>query len=55
MDVTVIVENLPLYFQGLWVTIQLVVMSLGAGFADLNWWEALFFLLLGVGHFREMR
>ena len=27
----VIIDNLPLYFQGLWVTIQLVVMSLGAG------------------------
>ena len=33
MDIAVIVENLPLYFQGLWVTIQLVVMSLGLGIA----------------------
>jgi arginine/ornithine transport system permease protein len=31
MDIAVIAENLPLYFEGLWVTIQLVVMSLGAG------------------------
>ena len=31
MDVMVIIDNLPLYVQGLWVTIQLVVMSLGAG------------------------
>jgi arginine/ornithine transport system permease protein len=27
----VIIDNLPLYLHGLWVTIQLVVMSLGAG------------------------
>ena len=31
MDVAVIVDNLPLYFQGLWVTIQLVVLSLCVG------------------------
>ena len=31
MDVQVIIENLPLYFQGLWVTIQLVFLSLVCG------------------------
>ncbi|MDH3693822.1 MAG: ABC transporter permease [Gammaproteobacteria bacterium] len=31
MDFEVIVSNLPLYFKGLWVTIQLVVMALIAG------------------------
>ncbi len=31
MDVQVIIENLPLYFQGLWVTIILVVSSLAIG------------------------
>lgn len=33
MDVGVIVENLPLYFKGLWVTVQLVVLALLAGLA----------------------
>ncbi len=31
MDFEVIVSNLPLYFKGMWVTIQLVVMALIAG------------------------
>jgi len=31
MDIQVIVDNLPLYFQGLWVTIILVVSSLAVG------------------------
>ncbi len=31
MDIQVIIENLPLYFSGLWVTIQLVVMALICG------------------------
>ena len=31
MDIQVIIENLPLYFQGLWVTIILVVWSLAIG------------------------
>ncbi len=31
MDFAVIINNLPLYFKGLWVTIQLVVMALIAG------------------------
>ena len=31
MDVQVIIDNLPLYFQGLWVTILLVVSSLILG------------------------
>ena len=32
MDYNVIIENLPLYLSGLWVTIQLVVIALVAGF-----------------------
>ncbi len=31
MDIQVIIENLPLYFSGLWVTIQLVAMALACG------------------------
>jgi arginine/ornithine transport system permease protein len=31
MDLNVIIENLPLYFSGLWVTIQLVAMALVIG------------------------
>jgi len=31
MDIQVIIDNLPLYFQGLWVTIILVVTSLAMG------------------------
>lgn len=31
MDFNVILENLPLYLQGLWVTVQLVVMALACG------------------------
>ena len=31
MDLNVIIENLPLYFSGLWVTIQLVAMALAIG------------------------
>jgi arginine/ornithine transport system permease protein len=31
MDFALIVQNLPLYFQGLWVTVQLVVLALLAG------------------------
>ncbi len=31
MDIQVIIDNLPLYFQGLWVTIILVVVSLILG------------------------
>ena len=31
MDLNVIIENLPLYFRGLWVTIQLVAMALAIG------------------------
>lgn len=31
MDIQVIIDNLPLYFQGLWVTIVLVVSSLALG------------------------
>jgi len=31
MDFAVIIENLPLYFEGLWITIQLVVMALVLG------------------------
>ena len=33
MDVEVIVENLPLYFEGLWTTVQLVALSLACGLA----------------------
>ncbi len=33
MDFAVIIENLPLYFRGLWVTLQLVALSLVAGLA----------------------
>jgi arginine/ornithine transport system permease protein len=33
MDFQAIIENLPLYFQGLWITIQLVSMSLVCGLA----------------------
>ena len=32
MDYTVIFDNLPLYLEGLWVTIQLVVIALVSGF-----------------------
>ena len=32
MDYTVIIDNLPLYLSGLWVTIQLVVLALVTGF-----------------------
>ena len=32
MDYNVIVDNLPLYLEGLWVTIQLVVIALVSGF-----------------------
>ncbi len=31
MDIQVIIDNLPLYFQGLWITIILVVISLISG------------------------
>ena len=31
MDLDAIVQNLPLYFEGLWTTVQLVVLSLAAG------------------------
>jgi arginine/ornithine transport system permease protein len=31
MDFGIIIDNLPLYFQGLWVTIYLVVLSLAIG------------------------
>lgn len=31
MDIAVIIENLPLYLKGLWVTVQLVVMALAIG------------------------
>ena len=31
MDLQVIWENLPLYFEGLWVTVQLVAMALVCG------------------------
>ena len=33
MDLEVIVENLPLYAEGLWVTVQLVALSLVCGLA----------------------
>ena len=33
MDVAVIVENLPLYLEGLWTTVQLVALSLACGLA----------------------
>ena len=33
MDLEVIVKNLPLYAEGLWVTVQLVALSLAAGLA----------------------
>lgn len=33
MDYAVIIENLPLYLSGLWVTLQLLVLALGFGFA----------------------
>ena len=32
MDYNVIIDNLPLYLNGLWVTIQLVVIALVSGF-----------------------
>ena len=32
MDYTVIIDNLPLYLNGLWVTIQLVLIALVTGF-----------------------
>ena len=31
MDIQVIIDNLPLYFQGLWTTVQLVFISLMVG------------------------
>ncbi len=31
MDFTHVIENLPLYFQGLWVTVQLLVLALALG------------------------
>ncbi len=31
MDLAVIVDNLPLYLRGLWVTVQLLVLSLASG------------------------
>ncbi|MEA3291483.1 MAG: ABC transporter permease [Pseudomonadota bacterium] len=31
MDFTPIIESLPLYFHGLWITVQLLVLSLAAG------------------------
>ncbi|MDH3714211.1 MAG: ABC transporter permease [Gammaproteobacteria bacterium] len=31
MDVEAIVSNLPLYLEGLWITVQLVVLALAAG------------------------
>jgi len=31
MDFTVIADNLPLYFNGLWMTLQLVFLSLACG------------------------
>ena len=33
MDIEVIVKNLPLYFEGLWTTVQLVALSLACGLA----------------------
>ena len=33
MDIEVIVKNLPLYFEGLWTTVQLVTLSLACGLA----------------------
>lgn len=33
MDLAVIVENLPLYVEGLWTTVQLVALSLACGLA----------------------
>jgi len=33
MDIEVIVRNLPLYFEGLWTTVQLVALSLAGGLA----------------------
>ena len=33
MDIEVIVKNLPLYLQGLWMTVQLVALALAAGLA----------------------
>lgn len=33
MDLEVIVKNLPLYVEGLWVTVQLVALSLACGLA----------------------
>ena len=32
MDFDAIISNLPLYLKGLWVTLQLVIMALAAGF-----------------------
>ena len=32
MDYNVIIENIPLYLNGLWVTIQLVMIALVTGF-----------------------
>ncbi|GIT08010.1 MAG: hypothetical protein CM1200mP30_16400 [Pseudomonadota bacterium] len=32
MDYEVIFSNIPLYFEGLWVTIQLVIVALVLGF-----------------------
>ena len=31
MDLEAIISNLPLYFEGLWITVQLVVMALAVG------------------------
>ncbi|MDH3595939.1 MAG: ABC transporter permease [Rhodospirillales bacterium] len=31
MDLSIVIENLPLYLQGLWLTVQLVVMALFFG------------------------
>ena len=33
MDFNIIIENLPLYFEGLWITVQLVVLALIFGLA----------------------
>ena len=50
MDYEVIFSNIPLYFEGLWVTIQLVFLALGLGFV-----MALPIALLGTSKYKWIR
>ena len=50
MDYEVIFSNIPLYFEGLWITIQLVFMALVLGFV-----LALPIALLGTSRYQWIR